>query len=294
MKLKMAFEILSQPEKRVLYDVYGQTDFSMDDRMRQMVEQKFPKDKKQQEMQLNAFKSAQSNMKVFGDVGPYYLTWILLTYFRVDRSSSFSILIALTVMILVFEIQVRMNYGSGQFDFLVKLMYSYFPQNFTVGESMRLTRQLFPLLFQLVLVFCDCTVDAPAVLTPDEEEEKTRKDAYITDYCKRQDELIHELEELQKQPQKIEKVQLEEMYNRVLQIEGEDVQRLFAYREEHQQGKQKGWSFTGILKKLFGFILICSLVKMICFPTEAEIPEDPASLDRMDIQLTRDEYAAIS
>jgi len=70
MKLKMAFEILSQPEKRVLYDVYGQTDFSMDDRMRQMVEQKFPKDKKQQEMQLNAFKSAQSNMKVFGDVGP--------------------------------------------------------------------------------------------------------------------------------------------------------------------------------------------------------------------------------
>jgi len=131
-------------------------------------------------------------------------------------------------------------------------------------------------------------------LTPDEEEEKTRKDAYITDYCKRQDELIHELEELQKQPQKIEKVQLEEMYNRVLQIEGEDVQRLFAYREEHQQGKQKGWSFTGILKKLFGFILICSLVKMICFPTEAEIPEDPASLDRMDIQLTRDEYAAIS
>ena len=30
-----------------------------------------------------------------------------------------------------------------------------------------------------------------------------------------------------------------------------------------------------------------SLVKMICFPGESEIPEDPASLDKMDIKLTR-------
>lgn len=85
MKLKTAFEILNDQPRRVLYDVYGQTDFSMDDRMRQMIEQKF-KDKKQQEVQLNAYKAAQSNMKVFADVGPYYLTWILLTYFRVDVS----------------------------------------------------------------------------------------------------------------------------------------------------------------------------------------------------------------
>ena len=30
-----------------------------------------------------------------------------------------------------------------------------------------------------------------------------------------------------------------------------------------------------------------SLIKMICFPGESEIPEDPASLDKMDIKLTK-------
>lgn len=38
---------------------------------------------------------------------------------------------------------------------------------------------------------------------------------------------------------------------------------------------------------MFGFVVMASLVKMICFPSETEIPEDPASLDKMDIKLTR-------
>lgn len=69
-------------------------------------------------------------------------------------------------MIFVFEIMVRKNYGTGQWDFIVNLMYGYFPRNFTVGENLKLTRQLFPLLFEFVLIFCDFTIDAPAVLTP--------------------------------------------------------------------------------------------------------------------------------
>lgn len=47
MQLKQAFEILNDPEKRVMYDIYGQTDFSMYDRMQGMMEQKF-KNKKEQ------------------------------------------------------------------------------------------------------------------------------------------------------------------------------------------------------------------------------------------------------
>ena len=38
MEIKMAFEILSSDEKRVLYDVYGTTDFSQDDKMKDMIE----------------------------------------------------------------------------------------------------------------------------------------------------------------------------------------------------------------------------------------------------------------
>ena len=41
MKVKTAYEILNDPEKRVLYDVYGVTDFSNDDKMWQMIQQRF-------------------------------------------------------------------------------------------------------------------------------------------------------------------------------------------------------------------------------------------------------------
>jgi len=38
MMIKQAYEILSHQEKRVLYDVYGQVDFSQDDKMKDMIE----------------------------------------------------------------------------------------------------------------------------------------------------------------------------------------------------------------------------------------------------------------
>jgi len=41
MKLKLAFEILNDQEKRAAYDIYGQIDFSQDDKMKDMIEQRF-------------------------------------------------------------------------------------------------------------------------------------------------------------------------------------------------------------------------------------------------------------
>ena len=41
MKVKTAYEILNDPEKRVLYDVYGTVDFSGDDKMWSMIQQRF-------------------------------------------------------------------------------------------------------------------------------------------------------------------------------------------------------------------------------------------------------------
>ena len=49
-------------------------------------------------------------------------------------------------------------------------MYDYFPKNLTIGENMRLTRELSPLFFQFVLIFCDFTIDAKYELTEDEKE----------------------------------------------------------------------------------------------------------------------------
>lgn len=56
MKIKQAFEILSKQEKRVLYDVYGQVDFSQDDKMKEMIEQRF-KNQTDREEQFKTYKS---------------------------------------------------------------------------------------------------------------------------------------------------------------------------------------------------------------------------------------------
>ena len=84
-------------------------------------------------MQLNAYKQGQISLKVFGEVGPYYITWILLTVFRIDRDYSGNVLMVLCILVAVFEVQVRLNYGSNSFEFLIRLMYMYFPSEFTVG-----------------------------------------------------------------------------------------------------------------------------------------------------------------
>ena len=55
MEIKTAFEILSDPERRVAYDIYGQVDFSQDDKMKGMIEQKF-KNQTERDSQYKAYK----------------------------------------------------------------------------------------------------------------------------------------------------------------------------------------------------------------------------------------------
>jgi len=103
MQIKTAFETLNNPERRKLYDVYGQTDFQQDDTMKNMIEVKF-KNETEREQQWKQYQTAKTTMKVFSEVIPYYFTWMLLTVYRVDRQSSFNILVGLNVVICVFEI----------------------------------------------------------------------------------------------------------------------------------------------------------------------------------------------
>jgi curved DNA-binding protein CbpA len=129
MKVKTAYEILNDPEKRVLYDVYGTIDFSNDDKMWQMIQQRF-KNQTEQKAQFKAYKSQRSQTKVFGEVMPYYITWFLLTLYRVDRTgSTFNILVLSIGLVCFFEIQVRNNHGTGQFETFIKFMYKWFPAN---------------------------------------------------------------------------------------------------------------------------------------------------------------------
>jgi len=45
----------------------------------------------------------KAGMKVFSDVVPYYLTWLLLTMYRVDRGTSYNILIGFNIVACIFE-----------------------------------------------------------------------------------------------------------------------------------------------------------------------------------------------
>ena len=170
MQIKTAFETLNNPERRKLYDVYGQTDFNHDDTMKNMMEVRF-KNETEREIQWEAYVNMKNNMKVFSEVMPYYLTWLLLTIYRVDRQSSFNILLGVIAVVGFFEMQARLKYGTGSYDAFFSTLYSFYPDHFTIGENMKLTRQLFPLLFQLVLIFCDLTIDAPQQLSAEEEQE---------------------------------------------------------------------------------------------------------------------------
>lgn len=53
----------------------------------------------------------------------------------------------MSILVVVFEMQVRLKYGTGKYEYFFNLLYWYFPESFTIGENMKLTRELFPLLF---------------------------------------------------------------------------------------------------------------------------------------------------
>lgn len=114
--------------------------------MKNMIEVRF-KNETEREQQWKSYQTAKNNMKVFGEVAPYYITWFLLACYRVDRASSYNILLFLILLVAAIEMQARLKYGTGSFDFFFELMFTYFPSNFTIGENMQLTRQLFPLVF---------------------------------------------------------------------------------------------------------------------------------------------------
>ena len=67
---------------------------------------------------------------------------------------------------------------------------SYFPESFTVGQNIKLTRNLFPLLFQFVLIVCDHTIDAEAEVTEEELAEKTQAETYMTKIQSEQNAII--------------------------------------------------------------------------------------------------------
>ena len=59
---------------------------------------------------------------------------------------------------------------------------------------MKLTRNLFPLLYQLMLIICDVTVDSKPDPTPEEVEEKKKLNDVYKEMLLKQKKVLGELE----------------------------------------------------------------------------------------------------
>ena len=233
--------------------------------MKNMMEIRF-KNKTERKKQWDQYVAAKNNLKVFGEVAPYYITWFLLACYRVDRTNSYNYLLFLILTVAVIEMQARLQYGTGKFDFLFELMYRYFPSNFTIGENMKLTRQLFPLIFQSMLVFCDFTIDAPYILTEDELNEQKKVKSKYTDFAKMQDEVIKKMQVILDQPEAPNDDQLENMYTDIRVLDHKGYQEMMFLRGIELKNKAPGFSIMSIFKTLIGLGFMFSILKMLLFP----------------------------
>lgn len=184
---------------------------------------------------------------------------------RVDRELSYRILCGMVVAVCAFEIQCRLKYGTGQYDLLFKLMYFYYPRNFTIGDCLKLTRELFPILFQFVLIFCDFSIDAEGELTPEEMDERKEQERYLLKFNEKQKYFLEKLKDKVMKQSDITKDELDALYADYRQFDQNDLQKVLGCREEDKR-REESWTFIGLLKKLFGLILGLTILKSILFP----------------------------
>jgi len=167
-------------------------------------------------------------------------------------------------------------------------MFTYFPSNFTIGENMQLTRQLFPLVFQLVLVFCDCTIDAPKVLTEEEEQEQKAISTKYTEFAKRQQVVIDKMKAALDGEDAPKEEEFDDIYEAVRKLDSEGYQEVMHLRMLEVKQQQKGWSFLGIFRSLIGIVMTLSILKMILFPNQEA--SEAEKMANFEITLNDTEY----
>mmetsp|Transcript_1272 Transcript_1272/g.1512 ORF Transcript_1272/g.1512 Transcript_1272/m.1512 type:complete len:174 (-) Transcript_1272:1288-1809(-) len=153
-------------------------------------------------------------------------------------------------------------------------MQDFFPTNFTVGQNLKLTRELFPLLFQLMLIFCDYTIDTREFPSEEDLDKKKRLEQYMGNFEKEQKKLIEKLKEMLKPEHgEITDEDLSEFYKTYQEFDLTKVQAvLISSREEEKADSGKtapSWTIMGVLKKLIALLLVGSIIKKVLFPDSA-------------------------
>jgi hypothetical protein len=89
---------------------------------------------------------------------------------------------------------------------------------------LKLTREIFPLLFQIVLVICDSTIDAVPELTPEDASQKKEFGEYVRNFTLEQKKVIDELKELvQKDSAEVTEQQLHALSEKIIEYDSTHV-----------------------------------------------------------------------
>ena len=90
---------------------------------------------------------------------PYYVAWAVAGLMMIDRSYGKPAMAFLSGGMCAFEIAARINYGVQEYEGLFSAFKMMFPQMWTMGESLKLTRSCFPLLLVILIWVLDNSID---------------------------------------------------------------------------------------------------------------------------------------
>jgi len=78
-----------------------------------------------------------------------------------------------------------------------------------------------------VLIFCDLTIDAPVVLSAEDEKESQLRKNKFRDYSERLDALTKELQDLISKPKNnVTKEELDDLYSKIRAVDTVDFQKM--------------------------------------------------------------------
>eukprot|EP00347_Sterkiella_histriomuscorum_P006408 403352880 len=267
-QLTLANEILQSSEKRIAYDIFGQTDFSQEERILNQLQSQF-KDEKMRTEQFRLYQTGVRTIAIFLDVFPFYFTWLILTivFLKDDRRKAKILLMVWCISQGAAETFTRLHYGDPDYVWLFTPILEVFPQHFTVSENLYFSRYLFPLIFQLIVLLMDYSLDSV-----DPNTQLSNKDQVYENILKRQKQIMAQIDAFKnKQHKSVDefKVLYSEL-NDMARKEGND----FIPAIQEEADAEQSWSFAKLVRTILGILMMVSLFQLV-FLGGPQAPQPP-------------------
>ena len=93
------------------------------------------------------------------DAIPYYFGWVMTSIFMIERTYGKACVSTMALSLGIFEIFTKMYISYKPYDQMLASLFVVFPETYTTAENLKLIRQVFPIVLQLLVLFLDNTLD---------------------------------------------------------------------------------------------------------------------------------------